>query len=465
MVDLEYQVNVEREKGIEKVVPIQLDGVKQLRHYIAIRANERLDILPANITRAWRASEWKAINEKLYHVTNTSVPELSYQLMDTQTELEIQVKRHAMADTLKLRVDSSELHTLFSKEGDALNQVTLNVEVVEKGTMRVQLPTGSDLFGVQVNGTSVPVVSEGDVLRFNVAPSLDNSKFVTIQMVYSNAMSDSGSNHQVSLYAPKFDIPIEAIKWKVILPKGVSLKKVGGDFDKPVKVTNFSEFDTSEYIEMVEASRSLQVQRASGMMQQVHEFMKSGKQRDKANELLNQVFQNKAVGRDMNEDAHDLLVKSQWQHALMGLNTRRQKMYLENKAEGNSLAANTALEEAAGRNPLFSGRYDYNPNQVRDYMQGMDEEERSSLEEIARLLVSSDIYSVSAPQAMEVTLPEMGTLLEFERKIHLSQADGLELVLITGEADSQSSRSAWIVILLIAIASFFLFRKKSNKAS
>jgi len=349
-----------------------------------------------------------------------------------------------------------QTHTLFSKQGDALNQVKLDVEVIEKGAMRVHLPVGSDLFGVQVNGASVSVVSEGNALRFNVAPSLDNQELVTIQLVYTNPMNGSSIGSQVSLFAPQFDIPIEAMKWKVILPKGVSLNKVGGDFGKPTSISEFNTFNTEEYIEMLEISHRHQVQRASGMMQKVNKLMSSGKERYKAIEILNQISQNKAVGRDMNEDAHDLLVKIKWQNALMGLNTRNQKMYLENKVEGNIFSTNKALEEAAGRNPLFKGQFNYNPNQVGDYMQGMDEEDKAALKEIARLIVSSSSYAITAAQAMEITIPEMGTLVEFERKIHLSQTEGLKLVLDTGEATAEGSGKTWVVILLIAIASFFL---------
>lgn len=448
-VDVEYQINNERKSGFEKIHPVLLEEVKLQRHYVAVRANERLDLSPVNLSSDWRPIEWKAINSELHHVTSATVPELSYQLMDVSKELDIEVRIHAMADTLKLRVDSSLIETLFSSDGSALNRVTLDVNVVEKGVMRVKLPELAVLYGVKVNGNSVPVVSEASDLRFNVASVGDDSSMVVVELVYSNPKVNAATASKVSLQAPVFDMPIEKLKWRVILPKGVTLGKVGGDFEKAVSVNSFSAFDTQDYIGMIEQNREIEVQRAAGMMKDAHKFMRSGKQRDRANEILNQVFQNKAVGRDMNEDAHNLLVKSQWQHALMGLNTRRQKMYLENKADGNSAASNIALEEAAGRNPLFRGHYDYDPNQVQDFMQGMDEGERSALEEIAKLLVSPDIHNMSAPQAIDVTVPEMGSVLEFERKINLGETEPLSLELSLMESSHSHKGSIWLVIALI----------------
>jgi len=194
------------------------------------------------------------------------------------------------------------------------------------------------------------------------------------------------------------------------------------------------------------------------MMQQVDGYIKSG-ERQKANEILSQVARNKAVGRDMNDDAHDLLAKNQWQNALMGLNTRRQRMYLENKAEGN-VQNNRALEEAASRNPLFKGDYRYDPNQVRDFMQGMSEDEKQSLEQIARLMVSADSQGVNAPQAIEVTMPEMGTVLEFERKIQLGKSGDLRLELTLAEEGKGGNASMIMMILLLAVSSALLFWKR-----
>ncbi len=76
-----------------------------------------------------------------------------------------------MADALKLRVTQGNLTHPLSPQGPRPSAVQLTVEVVEKSSLRVNLPKDAKLFSAFVNEESVNVVREDDAYLLNVSPN------------------------------------------------------------------------------------------------------------------------------------------------------------------------------------------------------------------------------------------------------------------------------------------------------
>jgi len=456
--DVEYQLGVERKQGVETIDVIALTHVQRVENFVAVRTFERLDMQALNLDKNWRVHDWNAVSKKLKNKANTSAPGLCYRVTDVTKPIKVQIRRHAIAGTLKLRVVSGELTTLFSQGGGALTHMIMSVEVAEKSSMRVALPEGAELFSVMVNGNSVPVVAEagGKTHSFHVTTGRDPKKPSLVQVVYSNPSSEEIST-RVKIKGPKFDIPIENVAWNLILPKGYQMKRYGGDFEYDGQLQRSQEYRPAKYLGELARIRSARANDAKELMSKVNEFIRAG-DRDKATWALNQVSNNYAVDRAYNLDAQEKLKKMQTQHALMGLNTRRQKLYLDNKAEGNDLQENRALEEAASRNPLFKGSLQYDPQQVEDFMQGMSEEERNALNAIAKMMVDPQLKAVHAPQPVEVTMPLNGDVLQFKRDIQLG-GDGLEIDLELAAHTSSSQGQTILILVMLGVGMFVVGRK------
>jgi hypothetical protein len=129
--------------------------------------------------------------------------------------LSLDVKRHNLANALKLRVASGALTTLLSPDGDALTAVDLKVQVVEKGTLRLRLPKDSSLFNVLVNDEGVSLVREGDAWLFHVFPAPEGDRPASVRFVYS-----AGSGKGLKLEGPALDVPLENLTWRVLVPEG-----------------------------------------------------------------------------------------------------------------------------------------------------------------------------------------------------------------------------------------------------
>ena len=146
--------------------------------------------------------------------------------------------------------------------------------------------------------------------------------------------------------------------------------------------------------------------------------------------------------------------------AMMGLNTRSQKSYMDNKAMGNTLISNGALEEAAARNPFLEGKTEFNPNQLSDLMLGNSDEEIQAMQRIAKKLVQPQLVSTNAEQVVDLEILETRKMLHFHKDVHLAGESDLMMQLqlkqnvVEGEMSEKSSSSNFSIILLLAICSF-----------
>ncbi len=133
------------------------------------------------------------------------------------------------------------------------------------------------------------------------------------------------------------------------------------------------------------------------------------------------------------------------QQAVLGLNTRRQKLYLDNRADAQK---NEQLEQAANMNPLLQGKSNYDPQQFDQMLQGNTAVENDALNGIASRLVDQQLAAEPAPGAINVTMPERGEVLTFTRSM---QVDGNAPLKVELELN-RLPRSSWFFTCLLMLA-------------
>ena len=129
---------------------------------------------------------------------------------------------------------------------------------------------------------------------------------------------------------------------------------------------------------------------------------------------------------------------------MLGLNTRRQKLVIDNRIAAPQ-AANAQLDRAAEVNPVLRGGYNYDPKQFDRFLEGNTADENAALKEIANRIVTQQLAAEPAPVALDVTLPERGTVLNFGRSV---QVDGQRPMAITLDLKRTGSGFAWLAVLL-----------------
>ena len=438
---IEFQGPAAAEGGREMIMPPEFPGARQAAEFVAIRGGGRLELEADALPRGWARADWGAVAPGLQARSDRSVPALCFRVAEPESALAVTVRRHDIAEALKLRVTRADLATIFSPAGTSLTSVELRVDVQEKGTLRVRLPEGARLFNTIVNGEGASVVREGDAYLFHVAANTDGDRSATVRIVYSASGPGGGP---VELAGPSLSVPLENVTWRVVIPPGYTLGRYRGDLLlREERAAGM--FGIEQYTALVESKRSADAQKAVAMLAQADSFLQSGDQQ-RAGEMLSRAS-NAQLDEASNEDARVQLRNLRTQQTILGLNTRRQRLYLDNRVE---TARNEQLEQAASLNPFMRGKVNFDPQQVDQLLMGNTVEENAALHGIAARLVDQQLAAEPAPGAIDVTLPERGRVVTFTRSLQVNGGAPLELWLSVGSFPFASLRFGILAMLVVA---------------
>ena len=442
-VDIEFQQQLSDESS-EKITPILLEKTRQVAYYVTVRSAGRLELAVAKeLPEGWQMSDWSVIQSSMPKLRSQTAPALTFKVTDGKTPLLITLQRHDLADVQKMRVAQGSLTSLISPTGAILTAVVLRVEVAEKGTIRLRLPANSSLYNVLVNDEGAALVREVDDWLFYAFPSPIADEPAIIRFVYS---SSAGKNFHVE--GPSLNIPMENLTWRILVPDGWKLKDHRGDFDLKNQAV-VGRFQLEDYQSFVSNQRASSSASAVALLDQANDWIVQGDQ-EKASMALGNAARNNMLDQASNEDARVQLRELKTQQAVLGLNTRRQKLMLDNRAEG--IANNEQMEQAATVNPVLKGQSNYDPKQFDRFLEGNSADENAALKAIANRIVTQQLAAEPVPSSLEVNVPERGSVLTFGRSV---QVDGAKPLVIDLDMQRNHMGFVWIPYLLCGLLALF----------
>jgi hypothetical protein len=455
-VQIEYQGPSARDSDRASVLPPGFPGARQVEQFVDLRGGGRLELGADHLPRGWVRADWSAVPADLQARSDRSVPALCFRVADPEGALAVTVRRHAIADALKLRVTQGDLTTVFSPAGSSMTSVELKVDVLEKSTLSVRLPEGARLFNTFVNGEGVSVVREGDAYLFHVAANAEGDRSADVRLVYATYGAGTGA---VGLIGPSLSIPLENVSWRVVVPPGYRLRRYKGDLElggeHSAGMPGIRDYKLS-----VDSRRSTDAQEAIAILEKADSFLQSGDQQ-RAGAMLSRAS-NAQLDEASNEDARVQLRNLKTQQTVLGLNTRRQRLYLDNRVD---TARNEQLEQAASLNPFMRGKVNFDPQQVDQLLMGNTVDENTALQAIAGCIVDQQLAAEPAPAAIDVTLIERGRVLTFTRSLQVDGAAPLELKLVIGRADDANLRFSLLAMLAVAAVAATVSMGRGSRAS
>lgn len=446
-VELEYQ-RPSAENGAETVEPVLLEGVRQQSYFAVVRAGGRLELGTGTLPRGWQRADWAVVQSTIGRPAGTAAPAMAFRVADPEGPLPVVLKRHELADFRKLRVSDGSLTTLLSPAGATLTAVSLRMRVVGKETLSLRLPEKSELFNVFVNDEGATLVREGGDWMFHVSPAPEVGKPTVVRFVYASPM------HGRRLEGPVLDVPMENLTWRVLVPEGWRLAKHGGDFDLREQ-QSMGSFRLEDYQSFVQSKRRSDAKSAVALLDQANAWLAAGDQ-EKAGLALGNAVNNGLLDEASGEDARVQLRQLKTQQAVLGLNTRRQKLTLDNRLAAPQQAENPQLNRAAEVNPVLRGSYNYDPKQFDRFLEGNTADENAALKEIANRIVAQQLAAEPAPAALDVTLPERGTVLSFGRSV---QVDGARPMAIELDFKRAGGAVSWLALPLCLVAGAIAARR------
>ena len=258
-----------------------------------------------------------------------------------------------------------------------------------------------------------------------------------MRFVYS-----AGTGKGKRLEGPVLNVPMESLTWRVLVPEGWKMTGHGGDFDLKEQAARGS-FKLADYQSFVQGKKDSDSKKAVALLDQANTWLKAGDQ-EKASQAFSNAIRSNQLDAASGEDARVQLRQTKTEQAVLGLNTRRQKLEIDNRSAAPA-ADNAQLDRAAEANPVLRGGFNYDPKQFDRFLEGNTAEENTALKEIANRIVTQQLAAEPAPVALDVTLPERGTVLTFGRSV---QVDGQRPMVLTLDLKRTGSGFAWLAVLL-----------------
>lgn len=424
LVSIDYQQPADRTQATEAIAPVALENIRQVTHWVAVRSTGRLELSLEDPDRRWQEADWSTLPHELVNGQESTPPRLFVRAVAPDQALQVRVERHAVAEALKLRVREGTFMTILSSHGAHVTKASVHVEVAEKSPLKVTLPPGASLFNVTVNEQSVAIAQEGETdaaktYSFYVFPREDGQD---AHVTFAFGVYASG---EALMTGPILNVPWRNLTWKVVLPNGYHLQSHEGNLaqlsdGQPVR------FDMDQYMQQSAQAQRSQTAKATQLLERANDWLRQGQQ-DKALEALQNAAKSSSLDAASNEDARVQLRQLQREQAVLGLNTRRQLLAMENRIETPSFARNAQMEQAAAQNPFLKGALNYDPQQVDQLLLGNTAEENSALKRMASRLVSQQSEADPGLRGIDVTLPARGELVTFHRAVHVADAQPLQL--------------------------------------
>jgi hypothetical protein len=448
---IEYERRGDRENDQEWLSPARFPQARQISYFLSVRAGGRLELQHDPLSPGWQSVDWTTVPTEIRDNENRSAPAFVFKCSMPETKLAINAKRHSLADALKLRVTQGVLTTVLSPNGDQLTEVDVAIEVIQRSSLAVGLPSGGEMMSLFVNDESVNSIRETgseNSWQFYILPGIDD-RTANVRFVYTVG---GQSLRRLELVSPKLNVPLENIRWNVIAPQGYELTNHDGNLEL-VNRTEQQTYNRDSYLLSVSGKRKIQAEEASQLLQQANDLLQSGQQ-SKANWAFNSVANRYALDAASNEDARVQLETVQTQQAIVGLNTRRQRLYVDNSPVDGNAKDDSQIRAAAANNPILrQEQLNFRPQELSQLLQGNTNEDNAVLQQIAARLVQHQRTTEPAPQTILISLPEEGSVYNFTRSVQVAENAQLELDLdFALERRLQFWRSGLLLGLLAGIA-------------
>ena len=109
----------------EQLRMVSFPELRQSSYYFAIRAGARLELETGELPKGWQRVDWNAVPQELRESGDRSIPALTLRSVPTQAALALRMRRHSVAESLKLRVAEGAFTTVISPVGELLTEVDL----------------------------------------------------------------------------------------------------------------------------------------------------------------------------------------------------------------------------------------------------------------------------------------------------------------------------------------------------
>jgi hypothetical protein len=438
LLQVTYQTAVPEQAPETTVRGVQAANVNLQRGFVTVQSGGRLQVSAGMLPAALQPAERQSIPRALQQNLQAASANFAYRLVEPSFQLALKLDRHQAAKLLPARVNNITFTSVISDDGVMLTQVRLEMLPGDKRLLHLTLPKDARFWFAFVNQNGVWPWREQDRILIPLEQQSRGGKAVPVELFYSSQIGKAGMRSlDLELLAPKFDLPLENITWRVYLSEKWQLRTWSGalQLDEEHIVPRAASLDLQTYLQSEATLQREKTQVAEQMLAQGNAALEQGDPQQARRAF--QAAYGLSQGDDaFNEDARVQLNNLKLQQALVGLNVRQ-------------AGVTGDADVLAGKFRDLRGRKDgnYTQQDAKAIIDRNTSEENAVLMRLAQRLIQQQDAAVSSPAAIRASIPEQGRLLTFKRAVVVDTWADLRIGL---EASAVKAASWSVRVLILA---------------
>jgi hypothetical protein len=445
-----YQVHLADESTETVLRGVLAADVDSQRGFVTVESAGRLEVsVEPNLPASLQTTEWQAIPRALQKGMPAAAANYAYSLVEPDFELPLKLQRHEAARLLPARVHDVTFTSVISDAGVMLTQARLDILPGDMRLLHLTLPEKAKYWFAFVDQKGVWPWREGDEILIPLDQSSRSDQAVPVEIYFSSGVgTPNGRALDLSLLAPKFDLPLQNLTWQVYLNEKWQVKKWGGTMQLQQQqiVDNGQAFDLEGYLQNENNLEQSKTSEAQQMLALGNSALQNGDPQQ-ARRAFESAYGLSTHDEAFNEDARVELNNLKLQQALMGLNARQAAVAGANGAVSDELKQ---LRNNRDGN--------YTQQDAQRVIDNNSADENAAYMELAKRLVQQQEAAAANPAVIRASIPEQGRLLTFKRSVVVNDwADlGIKLEARVVGAVSWTARVLMLAMTALALGVFAL---------
>jgi hypothetical protein len=426
---------------------LQVLDINAQRGFLTVRAVGRLQVTPDPVPAALQAAEWQSIPRALQQGLPAAAASFSYRLVEASFQLPLKIERHEAARLLPARINSISLKSVISDDGVMLTHVQMEMLPGDKRLLNLTLPKEARFWFAFVNRNGTWPWREQDRILIPLEHDSHGGKAIPVELFYSCRVGNAVPRSlDLDLLAPKFDLPLENLTWRVSLDRKWKVKKWSGSFQlqQDEIVAPVAGIDLERYLQSEIAQQHEQNRHAEELLANGNSALAQGEPQQ-ARRAFQAAYELSGHDSAFNEDARVQLHNIKLQQALIGLNVRQ-----ANTSGDTGTLAGKLRDLRSKKEP------NYTQQDAKDIIDRNSADENAVYMRLAERLIQQQDAAVNNPSALRTSIPDQGRVLTFKRAVVVDPWADLKIRLVASETQT----AGWqfrALSFLIALGLFLSF--------
>lgn len=426
---------------------IQADDVNLQRGFVTVQAGGRVQVSAGAPGAALQPTEWQSIPRALQQNLPAVSANLAFRLVEPAFQLALKLDRHEAVKLLPARVNNITLTSVISDAGVMLTQVRFEMWPGDKRLLSVKLPKDARYWFAFVNQNGVWPWRQADEILIPLEPQSRNGKPVPVEIFYSSQAGKPGARSlDLELSAPKFDLPLENISWRVYLNDKWQVKHWTGTLQLAEQqiVPVAAVLDLQSYLQGEAALQREKTQEAEQMLAFGNDALTKGDPQQ-ARRAFQSAFGLSTHDNAFNEDARVQLHNLKLQQALVGLNVRQAA------TAGDPGALGGRFRDLRGAKDL-----NYTQQDAKQIIDRNSADDNTAYMRLAEKLIQQQDAAVTSAAAIRANIPQQGRVLTFQRAVAVDREADLHIGLEASavKAASWGMRVLILLVTLVVLGAF-----------